>query len=49
MQTFWRDLRREIASLDRSLPVYNIKTLTRYRDETLTSQRLAAYLISGFG
>jgi predicted permease len=42
-------MRREIAALDRSLPVYEIKTLTRYRDEALTSQRLAAYLISGFG
>ncbi len=42
-------MRREIASLDRSLPVYEIKTLTRYRDDALTAQRLAAYLISGFG
>jgi predicted permease len=42
-------MRREIAALDHSLPVYGIKTLTRYRDDALTSQRMAAYLISGFG
>lgn len=42
-------MRREIAALDRSLPVYEIKTLARYRDDALTAQRLAAYLISGFG
>jgi predicted permease len=42
-------MRREIAALDRSLPVYEIKTLTRYREDALTAQRLAAYLISGFG
>jgi len=42
-------MRREIAALDRSLPVYGVKTLTRYRDDALTRERLAAYMISGFG
>lgn len=42
-------LRHEIAALDRSLPVYEIKTLTDYRDAVLTPQRLAALLISGLG
>src|SRR5262245_2344039 len=40
-------MRREIVALDHSLPVYEIKTLTRYRDDALTSQRMAAYLING--
>lgn len=42
-------LRREVAALDRSLPVYDIKTLTDYRDAALTPQRLAALLISALG
>ncbi|HEX5081331.1 MAG TPA: FtsX-like permease family protein, partial [Blastocatellia bacterium] len=42
-------LRHEIAALDRSLPVYDIKPLADYRDAALTPQRLAALLISGFG
>lgn len=42
-------MRREIAALDPSLPVYNCKTLASYLDDALTPQRLASYLISGFG
>ena len=46
---FVAPMRREIASLDSSLPLYDVKTLTGYIDDALTPQRLAALLLSGLG
>ena len=42
-------LRREVAALDRDLPVYSIRPLDEHLTATLTPQRLLAYLISAFG
>ncbi len=42
-------MRREISSLDPSLPIYDIKTLTGYLKDALAPQRLATFLVSGFG
>jgi predicted permease len=42
-------LRREVLSIDKDLPVYNVKALDEHVTATLTPQRLLAHLISGFG
>jgi predicted permease len=42
-------LRREVQTLDKDLPVYNVKVLDEHVTATLTPQRLLAHLISGFG
>src|SRR5215471_11389799 len=42
-------LRRKIAELDPSMPVYGIKTLERQLDETLSTERLIATLSAVFG
>ena len=42
-------LRREVAALDKDLPVYGIKTLDEHLTATLTPQRLLAHVISAFG
>ena len=42
-------LRRKIAELDPSMPVYGIKTLARQLDETLSTERLIATLSAVFG
>jgi putative ABC transport system permease protein len=42
-------MRREVQELDRSLPIYQTKTLQAQLDETLLSDRLVALLSAGFG
>jgi predicted permease len=42
-------MRREIAGLDRGLPVYDVKTLADYVNDALAPQRLTTFLISNFG
>ena len=42
-------IRRDVARLDPSLPVYQLKTLASQLDETLLSDRLIALLSAGFG
>jgi predicted permease len=42
-------LRREVAKLDASMPVYEMKTLAAQLDETLLTERLIALLSAGFG
>jgi ABC-type antimicrobial peptide transport system permease subunit len=42
-------IRREISNLDRSLPIYEVKTFTAYLNDALAPQRLATFLVSGFG
>jgi len=42
-------VRREIKSLDPSMPVYQMKTLGGQLDETLLTERLVALLSAGFG
>ena len=42
-------LRREVAALDRNLPVYSVRTLSAQVDRSLWQQRSAAMLISVFG
>jgi len=42
-------VQQSVRELDRNLPVYEVRTLARHLDNSLTPQRLAAVLISGFG
>jgi predicted permease len=42
-------VRQEIRMLDPKLPVYNVKTLEQYRRDYLSTQRLLAAVIGGFG
>lgn len=42
-------LRRVVASADRTVPVYDLKTLDRRLDETLSTERLIAVLSIVFG
>lgn len=42
-------VRREVKSLDASMPIYEIKTLAGQLDETLLTERLIALLSAGFG
>lgn len=42
-------LRRQVAQLDPSLPVYEMKTLEDQLDQTLSTERLIAALSSAFG
>ncbi|MBO0860441.1 MAG: ABC transporter permease [Chloracidobacterium sp.] len=42
-------VQREIAALDKELPVYNVRTLEQYRDEALNEKRIQSQLISAFG
>jgi putative ABC transport system permease protein len=42
-------VRREVAALDRNLPVYGIQPLSEHVTATLTPQRLLAHLIASFG
>ena len=42
-------LRRMVAKLDRSLPMYDLKTLENQLDETLNTERLIAALSAVFG
>src|SRR5229473_21191 len=47
--TMFAALRRKIADLDSSMPVYAIKTLETQLDETLSTERLIAILSAAFG
>jgi len=47
--TMFAALRRKIAELDSSMPVYAIKTLETQLDETLSTERLIATLSAVFG
>ncbi|PWU00968.1 MAG: hypothetical protein C5B51_24060 [Terriglobia bacterium] len=47
--TMFGAVRRQIRELDGSLPVYEMKTLERQLDETLSTERLIAVLSAGFG
>ena len=42
-------LRRKIAELDPAMPVYQMKTLERQLDDTLSTERLIAMLSAAFG
>ena len=42
-------LRDVVAKLDRSIPVYDLKTLENQLDETLSTERLIAFLSAVFG
>jgi ABC-type antimicrobial peptide transport system permease subunit len=42
-------LRQIVARLDRTVPVYDMKTLDRQLDETLSTERLIAFLSTVFG
>jgi predicted permease len=42
-------LRRKVAELDPSMPIYQMKTLERQLDETLSTERLIAMLSAAFG
>ena len=42
-------LRRKVQELDSGMPVYDIKTLARQLDETLSTERLIAVLSAAFG
>jgi putative ABC transport system permease protein len=48
-ETLAAAIEREVSALDRSLPVYEVRTLAAQLDNALTPQRLAAIFISGFG
>ena len=41
-------MRQEVQSLDKSLPVYAVRTMEEHVTATLTPQRLLAFLIGGF-
>jgi predicted permease len=47
--TMYAAVRRKIADLDPSMPVYAIKTLETQLDETLSTERLIAILSAAFG
>jgi len=48
-KTMFGALRRKIAELDPSMPIYQMKTLERQLDETLSTERLIAMLSAAFG
>jgi predicted permease len=48
-QSMFNTLRTKVRELDASLPVYDMKTLERQLDETLSTERLIAALSAAFG
>lgn len=48
-KTMFAAMRRKIAELDPSMPIYQMKTLERQLDETLSTERLIAMLSAAFG
>lgn len=42
-------VRKEVATLDAAMPVYEVTTLSRQLDETLSAERLIAVLSAAFG
>jgi predicted permease len=47
--TMYPALRQLIARVDRTLPIYDMKTVDRQLDETLSTERLIAFLSAVFG
>jgi len=47
--TAYKLIREEVAALDGSIPIYELKTLAQQLDETLLTERLVAMLSAGFG
>jgi predicted permease len=47
--TMFAALRRKIAEIDPAMPIYQMKTLERQLDETLSTERLIAMLSAAFG
>ena len=47
--TMFPALRQIVARLDRTVPVYDMKTVDRQLDETLSTERLIAFLSTVFG
>ncbi|HEU0176230.1 MAG TPA: ABC transporter permease [Blastocatellia bacterium] len=48
-QTLLAAVRREVQTLDPTLPVYNLQTLAQQKDGSLYTERLAATLLALFG
>jgi predicted permease len=48
-KTMFAAMRRKIAELDPAMPIYQMKTLERQLDETLSTERLIAMLSAAFG
>jgi putative ABC transport system permease protein len=48
-QTLLTAVRREVQSLDPTLPVYNLQTLAQQKDGSLYAERLATVLLTLFG
>jgi predicted permease len=48
-KTMFRAMRQKIAELDPAMPIYQMKTLERQLDETLSTERLIAMLSAAFG
>jgi predicted permease len=48
-ESMFSTLRQQVANLDRSMPIYEMKTLENQLDETLTTERLIATLSAAFG
>jgi putative ABC transport system permease protein len=42
-------IRRELAAVDRDIPLYNVQTMEWYREQESEQQRLSVVLLSGFG
>src|SRR6185436_14292459 len=42
-------IRRELAGLDRDIPLYNVETMERYREQESEQQRLSVVVLAGFG
>ena len=47
--TMFTALRQKVRELDRSMPIYDMKTLESQLDETLSTERLIAVLSAAFG
>jgi putative ABC transport system permease protein len=42
-------IRRELAAMDRDIPLYGLQTMERYVSQNLEQQRLSMILLTGFG
>ncbi|HKD50184.1 MAG TPA: ABC transporter permease [Candidatus Acidoferrum sp.] len=42
-------IRRELRAVEKNLPIYDVKTLTRQVEESLTDERALIWLVSSFG
>src|SRR5690606_41093358 len=48
-ESMFAALRRQVMDLDPTMPIYEMKTLERQLDETLSTERLIAALSAAFG